>query len=176
MQNAKLFVEVVPPDQNFDDDYNGLFHFRFWHQGEWVDVCIDDRLPFWSDNRLVFCSNKQQPNEFWAALLEKAYAKLHGSYENLDGGFTSDALIDMSGGIAETLTLKSLDYKQRDELWKILKQAYDKGSIIGCSLEPDSRVREARLSNGLVRGHAYTITKLASVTLHGRNVDLLRVR
>jgi hypothetical protein len=28
----------------------------------------DDRLPF-SDNRLVFSSNKDEPNEFWAPLL-----------------------------------------------------------------------------------------------------------
>jgi calpain, invertebrate len=176
MQNAKLFAEVVPPNQNFDSDYNGLFHFRFWHQGEWVDVCVDDRLPFWSDNRLVFCSNKQQPNEFWSALLEKAYAKLYGCYENLDGGFTTDALIDMSGGIAEIQSLKGLGVRQKDELWKVVKQAYEKGSIIGCSLDSDSRVREARLSNGLVKGHAYTITRLASVLFNGRNVDLLRIR
>ena len=42
----------------------------------------------------------------WPALLEKAYAKIHGcTYENLEGGFTSDALIDMTGGIEETLGL-----------------------------------------------------------------------
>lgn len=38
-------------------------------QKEWVDVVVDDRLPFWPDGRLVFCSNKQEPNEFWCSLL-----------------------------------------------------------------------------------------------------------
>jgi hypothetical protein len=57
------------------------------------DVVVDDWLPVWDDRRLVFCSNKEEPNEFWAALLEKAYAKVCGNYENLEGGFTTDALI-----------------------------------------------------------------------------------
>ena len=30
----------------------------------------------------------------------------------------------------------------------------------GCSIEPEPRVLEARMSCGLVRGHAYSITKV----------------
>lgn len=60
----------------------------------------------------MFCSNKTQPNEFWASLLEKAYAKLSWSYEGLDAGQTTDALIDMTGGIEETYDLKEVPNKQ----------------------------------------------------------------
>ena len=55
-------------------------------------------LPFWKKNgNLVYASNTTRPNEMWSCLLEKAYAKLYGNYENLEAGLTTDALIDMSG-------------------------------------------------------------------------------
>jgi hypothetical protein len=47
----------------------GIFHFRFWLYGEWVDVVVDDRLPYFPDGRLVFCCNKEQPDEYWSPLL-----------------------------------------------------------------------------------------------------------
>ena len=36
-------------------------------------------------------------NETWVPLIEKAYAKLHGDYQSLDGGLASEAIEDMTG-------------------------------------------------------------------------------
>ena len=38
--NKILFKKVVPEDQTFGKDYAGIFHFRFWQYGEWIDVVI----------------------------------------------------------------------------------------------------------------------------------------
>ncbi len=84
---------MCPSDQAmYGPDYAGIYHFRFWISGSWYDVVIDDRLPVSAANELLFCQNKQQPNEFFGSLLEKAYAKVCLSYENLDGGFTTDGV------------------------------------------------------------------------------------
>ena len=44
-------------------------------------------------------------SEIWPSLLEKAYAKIHGCYENLIGGTTEYALKDLTGGVPEIIKL-----------------------------------------------------------------------
>ncbi|KAH9361340.1 hypothetical protein HPB48_006902 [Haemaphysalis longicornis] len=69
----RFLDRVVPSDQGFGPGYCGLFRFRFWRFGEWHELLVDDRLP--THRGRLFYMHSADPSEFWAALLEKAYAK-----------------------------------------------------------------------------------------------------
>ncbi|XP_032432816.1 calpain-5-like [Xiphophorus hellerii] len=169
---SDLWKKVIPDwkEQEWDSNYAGIFHFRFWIFGEWIDVVIDDRLPT-SNGELIYCQSKQN-NEFWSALLEKAYAKLFGCYESLDGGNTGDAVVDFSGAVAEAIDLQEEKYytdkKTQDKLFDNLLKVWEHNGIISSSINPQGFELESRTDNGLVRGHAYSVTDVKRVQLsHG---------
>ncbi|XP_055297733.1 calpain-A-like [Sitodiplosis mosellana] len=174
-QNSNLFARVVPHDQTFDEpNYAGIFHFRFWQYGRWVDVVIDDLLPTYRGELLYMRSS--QDNEFWSILLEKAYAKLHGSYEALRGGSTCEAMEDFTGGVTEMYELK----ESPSNLFNILLKGYERNSMMACSIEPDPNETEAETAHGLIRGHAYSITKIALMDIVTPNksgkIQMMRLR
>ncbi|KAM6462314.1 calpain-9 [Liasis olivaceus] len=169
--NGKILARVVPQNQDFGPGYAGIFHFQFWQHNEWLDIVVDDRLPTFRD-RLVFLHSADL-NEFWSALLEKAYAKLNGSYEALKGGSSIEAMEDFTGGVGETFEVK----KAPKNFYELLQRALQRGSMVGCSIDISSAAEsEARTPNGLIKGHAYSVTDLDEVNYQGRTVKLIRVR
>ncbi|KAM7330470.1 hypothetical protein ACRRTK_009659 [Alexandromys fortis] len=186
--------EMVIPDwkeQEWDpekpDTYAGIFHFHFWRFGEWVDVVIDDRLPT-VNNQLIYCHSNSR-NEFWCALVEKAYAKLAGCYQALDGGNTADALVDFTGGVSEPIDLTEGDFAndeaKRNHLFERVLKVHSRGGLISASIKAVTAAdMEARLACGLVKGHAYAITDVRKVRLgHGllaffksEKLDMIRLR
>uniref|UniRef100_A0A8C8CK60 Calpain 6 n=1 Tax=Oncorhynchus tshawytscha TaxID=74940 RepID=A0A8C8CK60_ONCTS len=187
-----LWQKVIPDwkEQEWDskhlENYAGIFHFQFWVFGEWVDVVVDDRLPS-INGELIYCHSKVK-NEFWSALLEKAYAKLSGCYESLDGGNTGDAVVDFSGAVAEAINLEAeafhKDQGRMDKLFEDLFKVYDRDGIISCSIKASPSEIEARMACGLVKGHAYSVTSVKKVRLgHGliayfqnETIPLIRMR
>uniref|UniRef100_A0A8C4LSN3 Calpain 14 n=1 Tax=Equus asinus TaxID=9793 RepID=A0A8C4LSN3_EQUAS len=151
-----ILSQVVPLNQSFTEKYAGIFQFWFWHFGKWVPVVIDDRLPVNEAGQLVFVSSTYK-NLFWGALLEKAYAKLSGSYEDLQLGQVSEALVDFTGGVTVTINLAEVP----GNLWDILTRATYSRTLIGCQTHSG---KERVLENGLVGGHAYTLTGIRKVT------------
>ncbi|XP_027789136.2 calpain-14 isoform X1 [Marmota flaviventris] len=150
-----ILSRVVPLNQSFTENYAGIFQFWFWHFGKWVPVVVDDRLPVNEAGQLVFVSSTYK-NLFWGALLEKAYAKLSGSYEDLQCGQVSEAFVDFTGGVTTTINL----VEDPSNLWDILTQTTYSRTLIGCQTRIGERVQE----NGLVDGHAYTLTGIRKVT------------
>lgn len=173
--DKNMLSKVLPPDQGFDENYAGIFKFRFWQYGEWVDVVVDDLLPC-LNGKLVYMRSDTK-NEFWSPLFEKAYAKLHGSYQALKGGSTCEAMVDFTGGCSE---IYDLTKAVPDDLFSIMKKSYDHNSLNCSSISPDPYVYEAKTPLGLVKGHAYSITKVVKAKIATSRVrgviPLVRIR
>ncbi|KAL7636763.1 UNVERIFIED_CONTAM: hypothetical protein RMT77_012517 [Armadillidium vulgare] len=169
--NPKLFHFIVPCDQGFYYKYAGIFHFRFWQYGRWQDVYVDDLLPTYR-GRLVFMHSKTK-NEFWCALLEKAYAKLYGGYEALKGGNVGESMVDLSGGVVEMVDLR----EPPSNLFGMIRNACRRGAMMGCGIEPEDPYAkiEGRLANGLITRHAYSVTKATVIPYSNRETHLLRL-
>ncbi|XP_048450560.1 calpain-10-like, partial [Rhincodon typus] len=168
---------VIPPDQDLWRQ-SGCLKCRFWKFGQWVEVIIDDRLPC-IGRRLCF-SRCRSEEVFWLPLLEKAYAKLHGCYEKLWAGQVCEALVDITGGLADRWTLRScrenneknshfcLSEKSKFELMKDLN---DK-SFISCSVHGSAKGSSER-----AEFHAFSVTDVKQVNgLNGNYVNLLKIR
>ncbi|XP_013878315.1 calpain-12 [Austrofundulus limnaeus] len=170
--HPQLFAKVVPSNQTLAEPYAGIFHFRFWQYGEWVEVVVDDRLPV-REGRLLF-SYSRTHNEFWSALVEKAYAKLMGSYGSLKGGNISEGMEDFTGGIAYSLPVKS---HTPAVLWRSLGASLSRGSLLSCFIQAQSYREVGQVTaDGLVKGHAYAITDTDKVKAGQDEVLLLRLR
>ncbi|NXN07777.1 CAN5 protein, partial [Indicator maculatus] len=174
-----LWQQVIPDvnEQEWDpknpEKYAGIFRFRFWCFGEWTEVVVDDLLPT-MDGKLIYCHSNMK-NEFWNALLEKAYAKLAGCYEALDGGSAADAIVDFTGAVAESVDLVQGKYgeiiSEQMKLFEDLMKVHKRGGLISCYIAASSsRTSEVETEMGLIIGHAYSVTAIRKLRLGERAI------
>ncbi|KPM36322.1 hypothetical protein AK830_g10250 [Neonectria ditissima] len=124
------------------DEECGVYGFVFHRDGEWVSTVVDDNMylktkDFGQDSDVydstgkkarlykkqkqsgseaLFFAKCEDANETWLPLLEKAFAKIHGDYEALDGGWAGTAVEDLTGGVTTVVAGNRVLRKER--LWR----------------------------------------------------------
>lgn len=88
---GSLLIQSTNPDllNNlivYDGIEYGFAVFQFFKNGRWQYVIVDTRIPYNTQSKTPLYGCCHDVTEFWVPLMEKAYAKLHGTYQMLDGG------------------------------------------------------------------------------------------
>ncbi|KAH7128524.1 hypothetical protein B0J11DRAFT_431772 [Dendryphion nanum] len=163
------------------DEECGVYGFVFYRDGDWISTVVDSNLylnykdfdaygddydpsgkkerKYKKNNQtgsdaLYFASCADQ-NETWLPLLEKAYAKVHGDYDSIAGGWSGEAVEDLTGGVTTKVLTNRILSKQR--LWKELLDV-NKTFMFSVS-SPGSYGDDSTSRNGLALNHAYSVIK-----------------
>ncbi|KAK5680094.1 hypothetical protein LTS10_008044 [Elasticomyces elasticus] len=148
-------------DRNDRNDPNG--GINNWMQvQDRKDVEKEYKKRFQTGSKALYFAQCSDPNETWLPLLEKAFAKAHGDYLAVEGGFVGEAIEDLTGGV--TSEMHGTDILDRDAFWTNELLQVNKLFLFGCG---QSRgFDEDR--NGIQHRHAYSV-------MEAREVDGLRL-
>ncbi|CAF3479043.1 unnamed protein product [Fusarium graminearum] len=167
------------------DEECGVYGFVIYRDGEWISTVVDDNLylknrDFGEDSQVydatlkkarqykkqkqtgseaLYFAKCEDPNETWLPLLEKAFAKVHGDYQSMEGGWSGTAVEDLTGGVATVVAGNRVLRKER--LWREMlgSDGEDGEFVFGLSAGGPGDEHK----NGIVLQHAYSVLRVAEV-------------
>ena len=141
-------------------DDSGAYRVRLHSAGVWQEITVDDYFPCFANAGPVF--SRGIGNELWVLLLEKAYAKLHGSYYALRGGLAIEGLMDLTGCPGHRFDFRQEDVQamlESGDMFRRLVAWDERKCVMSCSTAGEDKFSESTrpADGGLVPGHAYTL-------------------
>ncbi|KAJ4175919.1 hypothetical protein NW767_015624 [Fusarium falciforme] len=111
------------------------------------------RKTYQTGSKALFFAQCRDQNETWVPLIEKAYAKAHGDYASLFGGWMSEGLEDLSGNVATGLQMSNIS--KMDEFWDEKMSRANDEFLFGAST--DYLGRDHVRPDGISEGHGYVV-------------------
>jgi hypothetical protein len=124
------------------------------------------RMVMQTGSRALYFAQCSDANETWLPLLEKAFAKAHGDYSAIDGGFVGEGIEDLTGGV--TSEVFATDILDKDKFWREELMNVNKTFLFGCG-QMGGIYGERK---GIQEKHAYSIMEAREID----GVRLLKLR
>jgi len=140
--------------------------------GIWKLVLVDDYIPCYGGLRKKFAFSSANENEMWVVLLEKAWAKICGSYAKVIAGQSSEVFDAITNAPTECIWVPQIS---KEEVWKKLQEAKNNEFIMTAGTGNRISAEEYQRVN-LEPGHAYTIIDVYELKVNGVNTKLLKIR
>jgi len=156
----------------------GLYVMRFFKNFQWTYVIVDQRIPVDKKTKKPVFGRCKNIHEMWVPLIEKAYAKLHGCYENLMSGYVDEGIQELTGFQPEKVFIRDEksgvfphkmirdNYGGADGFWKFLMSRDQDGCLLGCSIKGNGKEGGLILDgepSGLILNHAYGINDIIEI-------------
>ncbi|CAF1171562.1 unnamed protein product [Rotaria sp. Silwood1] len=151
----------------------GVYLIRLCHHGLWKTIIIDDCFPCAKDNQLAY--SKASGRQLYVPLIEKACAKLFGSYADLIGGHTEEGLQLLTGAPSIRINLNPHDCILDSQIaWAKLLSACEARLLIGAATGRTDVNEEEYERVHINRNHAFSI--LAAYFLSEISMQFVLVR
>ena len=157
----------------------GVYKVRLCKNGQWQYVRLDDYFPCYPGSGPVYAKTHEQ-QELWVPLVEKAMAKLCGTYDALRGGLPFEALIDLTGSPAEKYSFadEAVQESIKDgSFFERLKEWDTREYLMTASTPGEDKWSEdggggPTSGPGLVPGHAYSLIAVKELSTGDKLVQL----
>ena len=166
----KLLSQIFITKKNNIQCYYEILIFL---NGEYQIIIIDDYIPFIKNKNQPYFS-KPNNNELWIILLEKVWAKIHGGYAKILGGWPSEVLSCFTGFNSSFIV--NDDYSEEEEtLYYTLDNYLSKtDSLLLATTKSDSRKLDKEMTEkNLLKSHTYLL--IGSVELTSKNQKKVRL-
>ena len=162
-------IEDLFPEKKANE--HGCYMVRICDMGEWKEIVVDDLFPCKNDRSGPIFTRGNE-HELWVLILEKAWAKIYGSYAKLEAGLTREVLHDLTGGPTEYFT----DQDDANTVWDALYKGEQMNFIMTAGSGDFMGGSDLLASSGLVGSHAYSLLSAVDIMTDNGEVRLVKLR
>ena len=171
----------------------GAYQVRLCKDGSWKIITVDSLFPVTRGGALAYASGAR--NQLWPAVLEKAFAKIYGSYAAIESGTCIEALQILTGAPCFRAVFDNRDVKEGskaestssfvkeydgnkciatvDELWVELDSCFSAGFLMAASCGHSGIDPSVYKNVGLQGSHAYSIISVNLLRLPNNRLERL---